>query len=215
MPKTVEMTNIHYVYNCQNFPHHNMPRGERCNQNHTRLIETWLKRITLWGHRGSIAPPSPPPPPSSPPRWQHGCLILPSLAWSAAQAVEPVNCFVSVAVALGGFKSECIDLEINREHWVPVVVGDLRNDTLHDGCVLRCSSALLPICSCEAHTVSTTHSLLSANSAFYLQNTDNFLTKCWMKIFHPYINISLHNDCCMTGLYELLHKQFLTVLALF
>ena len=46
--------------------------------------------------------------------------------------MEPVNCFVSVAVALGGFKSECIDLEINRENWVPVVIRDLRNDTLHD-----------------------------------------------------------------------------------
>ena len=43
--------------------------------------------------------------------------------------MEPGNNFG----AKGGLKSEIIHLEVDREHWVPVVVGDLRNDTLHDG----------------------------------------------------------------------------------
>ena len=36
--------------------------------------------------------------------------------------------------------SEIIHLEVNREHWVPVVIGELRNDTLHDG---KSSSAVV------------------------------------------------------------------------
>ena len=27
----------------------------------------------------------------------------------------------------------CVHLKVNGENWVPVVIGDLRNDALHDG----------------------------------------------------------------------------------
>ena len=82
----------------------------------------------------------------------------------------------------------CLYLKVNGENWVPVVVGDLRDDALHDGNWQAPfgASEILPKCE-----VATIRSLSSANTDFFSK-----IPACYDKILnenlHPYINI-LHS----------------------